>query len=160
MNNNFLKKIEKYIINIVIIILICIISTQIVMKDQTAYQKLKNIEMSVKNIFRDQAVVEVMNNSTYEKENIIVIDLLQDYSLPQVWLVKNGRKVDDFSEGIVQTEVKYGDLLIIDAKLCDKPLWFEITRLSPEISNLHEGQQFRLFSEEKRIGIVEYYDKL
>lgn len=158
--------------NLVIITLILLISIQIVIKNDAAYQRLKDIEYTIKNVFQggflqetqgptsDQEVLEVSRESGLQEEGFIIIDLIQDYSLPQVWLVKNGRKVANFSEGIVKIAVQEGDLLTLDCKFYQSPLWFEITDLSSDIRTWHNGQQFRVNSEEFKIGIVDFYDKL
>jgi len=167
---NFFKKLERLFINIVIITLIFVISLQLVMKNDVAYQRLKDIEYTVKSVFQRQdlievtkqrqEVIEVTNENQFTEEGYIVIDLLQDYSLPQVWLVKNGTKVANFSNGIVKIKIKDGDLLLLDCKFYNNPLWFEITGLSSDIRNWYVGQQFRISAEESRIGVVEFYDKL
>ncbi len=167
---NFFKKLERLFINIVIITLIFMICLQLVMKNDVAYQRLKDIEYTVKSVFQrqdlievtkqKQEVIEVTNENQFVEDGYIVIDLLQDYSLPQVWLVKNGKKVANFSNGIVEISVKEGDLLLLDCKFYKNPLWFEITALSSDVRNWHLGQQFRITAEERRIGVVAFYDKL
>ena len=157
--NSIFKKIERFLMNLIIITLIVLISLQIAMKNDTTYQRLKELEYTVKGIFQKQDVVEVIGeNETLE--GVIEIDLLQDYSLPQVWVVKNGNKMANFADGIVKIRVEQGDFLVLDCKFYNKPLWFEITNLSPNIRNWYLGQQFRITAEEKRIGVVEFYDKL
>lgn len=168
--NNFFKKIERFFMNLLLITLILLISLQLVMKNDLAYQKLKDLEYTVKSVFQRQnlievtkqrpKVIEVTNENQFIKKGFIVIDLLQDYSLPQVWLVKNGIKVANFSNGIVETSIKDGDLLLLDCKFYNNPLWFEITGLSSYVRNWYVGQQFRVTAEESRIGVVKFYDKL
>lgn len=157
---NFIRKLERLFLNLLIITLIVIISLQIIMKNEKAYQRLKEIEFSIKNVFQEQQVIKVANFNEIEAQGIIVIDLLQNYSLPQVWLVKNGQRVGNFTEGNVKTTVLEGDLLVLDCRFHNEPLWFEITKLSSDIRTWHTGQQFRIYAEEKRIGVVQFYDKL
>ncbi len=167
---NFFKKLERLFINIVIITLIFMICLQLVMKNDVAYQRLKDIEYTVKSVFQrqdlievtkqDQNVVEVTKKNQLTRKGYIVIDLLQDYSLSQVWLVKNGTKVANFANGVVKVSIKEGDLLLLDCKFYNKPLWFEITALSSDVRSWHLGQQFRITAEERRIGVAAFYDKL
>lgn len=157
---NFFRKMEHFFINLVIIILISLITIQLVMKNDAAYQRLKEMEFAIKNFFQEEPVVEVFRYNKIEEERIVVIDLLQNYALPQVWLVKNGQRVANFAEGYVETSVNAGDLLVIDCKFSNEPLWFEITKVSPDIRTWYIGQQFRIYGEEKKLGIVQYYDKL
>ncbi|MFW5991735.1 MAG: hypothetical protein ACOCQN_00915 [Halanaerobiaceae bacterium] len=161
--NGFFRKFECIFVNIVIIVLIVLIGVQVVMKNENAYQRIKEFEMTFKSLFQQGEVVEVAGNLDNHEEalqGVIVIDLLHDYSLPQVWLVKNGQRVENFAGGIVKVNVNKGDLLAIDARFCNQPLWFEITDISPEINTWQKDQQFRIYREEKRLGIVNFYEKL
>ncbi|MFP4015611.1 MAG: hypothetical protein ACLFUI_01145 [Halanaerobiales bacterium] len=169
---NFFRKMERLLMNLVIVTLILVISIQIVMRNDAAYQRLREIESTVRNVFqsgnlqqvldrdKEDRVVEVSGEDIMKQEGLVIIDLIHDYSLPQVWLVKNGKKVANFSEGIVRIPVQEGDLLTLDCKFYHSPLWFEITGLSADIRTWHVGQQFRISSEEVKLGVVDFYDKL
>lgn len=160
--NGFFRKLERFFVNLVIVVLIVLIGLQVVMRNESAYQRLKDLEFSFKNLFQQGEIIEVArhNDRVDVLQGIVVIDLLQDYSLPQVWLVKNGQRIKNFSNGIVKIRVKKGDFLSIDARFYNQPLWFEITDISPVINTWQKNQQFRIYSEEKKLGFVNFYDKL
>lgn len=130
------------------------------MKNDTAFQKLKDIESSIRTVFSENKLTEVINYIEEDEEGYIIIDLMQDYSLPQVWLVKNGERIANFSKGIVTLTVKSGDLLVLDCRFFEGPLWFEITDISSDIRTWQKGQQFRVCAEEIKLGVVQFYDKL
>lgn len=155
----FFRKLERFFVNLMVIILIVLISLQVLMKNDETYQKIKNIEFAIKNLFNLEQSVEV-TNQIEQYTGFVTIDLLQDLSLPQVWVIKNGQRVKNFQNGIVEIRVQEGDLILIDARNFPQALWFEITYLSPSIYNWQEGEQFRINQEIKRLGIVKTYDKL
>lgn len=162
MSRNFFDKVERFISNVVIITLILLISVQIVMKNEDAYNKFQIVENKVReflNLKEPEKVVEV-TNFIDEKRGYLTVDLLQDLNLPQVWLVKNGERVANFSKGIVRITVKEGDLITIDSRYYPEPLWFQITSLSSSIKTWQVGQQFRTSGQEKIIGVVQFYNKL
>jgi hypothetical protein len=158
--NNFFQKLERFFVNLIIIVLIILISFQILMKNETTYRNIKDWELALRNsLGLTQKTVQVTGLEE-ERSGIVTIDLLQDLSLPQVYLIINGQRVADFSGGVVKVRVEEGDLLKIDARFCDKSLWFEITSLSLNIRNWQIGQQFRIKGEEFRLGVVQFYDQL
>lgn len=156
----FFRKVERFFLNLIILLIIFLASFQVIMKNETAYQRLKNFESSIRTVFKENPLTEVINYIDEDEEAYIIIDLLQDYSLPQVWVVKNGERAANFSKGIVKITVKNGDLLLLDCRFCQEPLWFEITDLSSDIRTWPKGQQFRISSEEIKLGIVQFYKKL
>ncbi len=159
MSGNFFHKVERFITNLIIITLIILISVQIMMKNETAHQRIQYFESRIRGFFQPEEIVEVAGLDT-QNSGFITIDLLQDLSLPQVWLVKNGQRVTSFSRGIITIQVKEGDLLVLDTSNYPQPLWFEITSLSPSIKSWQIGQQFRTNGQEKNIGVVQFQDKL
>lgn len=158
--NRFFVKIERFLVNLLLIILILIISFQIIMRDESAYQQVKKLEYTVKGLLNTKDTVEVTSIKEMEKKAHLTIDLLHDYSLPQVYLIQNGSRVANFSNGVVRVEVSNGDFISIDATVFKKPLWFEITYLSPSISNFKPGQQFRVSGNIKNLGVIEFYNKI
>lgn len=156
----FLQKVEKFFINLTVIILILLLTVQILMRNETAYSKLKEMEFSIRNIIQEDAVMRVFGYRELAEEGYIVIELMQDYSLPQVWLVKNGQRVDNFADGSVRINVRDGDLLVLDCSFCNEVLWFEITDLSASIKTWYTGQIYRIHGEEEKLGVVQFYDKL
>lgn len=158
--NRFFRKLERFFVNLLLITLIVIISFQIIMRDESTYQHIKKLEYTVKGLLNTGNTVEVTSIKEMERKAYLTIDLLHDYSLPQVYLVQNGLRVADFSDGVVRIEVNSGDLISIDATLLKKTLWFEITSLSASISNLKPGQQFRVSGDIKSLGVIEFYNKI
>ncbi|MEJ6952169.1 hypothetical protein [Natronospora cellulosivora (SeqCode)] len=157
---NFLEMVEKFLVNFIVIGLILLISLQLIMRTDMGYQRIKNLEYSLRNVLHEDETVEVFARPQSFSEGKILISLEQDYSLPQVWLVKNGTRVANFSAGFVEIAISEGDFLLIDSKFYDQALTLEIKEISPNVRSWHVGQQFRVFSEEKRLGVVEFYDKL
>lgn len=157
--NKFFRKLERFFINVVVITLIILIGFQILMKDDVIYQRIKDFEMTFKQYFNSPETIQVTRIQD-ENKGYITVDLLNDLSLPQVWLIVNGERVSNFSSGIVTISVKEGDSISIDSSFYSQPLWFEITFLSSDISSWQVGQQFRLNNNQKRLGIVHFYEKL
>ena len=163
---DFLEKIEKFLVNFIILGLILLISLQLIMKNDSSYQRLKDFEYSFRSGFQDNQAIEVSTGvQNYEETRLfadskLLINVLEEDYLPQVWLVKNGERISDFSTGSVEIDINDGDFLLIDSRFYDGPLLFEIEELSPNIRTWHTGQEFRLFVEEKKLGLVEFYDKL
>ncbi|ACL69789.1 hypothetical protein [Halothermothrix orenii] len=162
----FLKKLERIFMTFLVITLILMVSVQILLKDDISRSKIKNIEMAIKNVIApDRNTVPVSSIDNYKKEitekkGYMVIDLLNNLKLPQVYLIKNGKRVANFKDGVVTVRVDNGDFLEIDARFYKSPLWFEITELSPSIKTWKPGQQFRVNGNEKKLGIVRFYEKL
>jgi hypothetical protein len=158
--NGFFQKLERFFVNVIIIGLVVLISFQILMKNDTTYRNIKDWEFALRNFLGFKQKTEQVTGLEEERSGMITIDLLQDLSLPQVYLIINGQRVADFSEGVVKLKVDEGDLLKIDARFYDRSLWFEITSLSLNIRNWQVGQQFRIKGEEFRLGVVQFYDQL
>jgi hypothetical protein len=164
---NFFEKIGKFVVNLMVILLILLISVQIVLRNDTTRTKIETMEKVIisvfnnieKNITPSQSIVQVFESKN-EYVGTITIDLLQNQSLPQVYLQKNGQNVANFSDGIVKVKVKEGDFLTINSKYYSKVLWFEITELTSIISSFEKGQQFRTSGSDLNLGIVRVNDKL
>ncbi|MFW5981709.1 MAG: hypothetical protein ACOCQO_00725 [Halanaerobiaceae bacterium] len=157
---NFLEMVEKFLVNFIVIGLILLISLQLIMRNDTGYQRIRNLENSIKSVFREEEAIEVTTQEEISQKGTMLISIVDEMSIPQVWMVKNGERISDFSRGFVEIELIEGDFLLIDAKFYDQPLWLEVKEISPNISSWHKGQQFRISTEEKRLGVVEFYEKL
>jgi hypothetical protein len=159
--NNFFLKFEKILINIIVIILILLISAQFIMKNEYTYERLHRLKLSIKNIFNDKnKTINVSKIDKLNSQGKIIINLLNNVSLPQVWVLINGEKIANFDNGIVQLFVRDGDLISIDSRAYNKTIWFEITYIQSFIKNLSIGEQFRLNSEKKVISLIKFNDKL
>jgi|SRR5690554_2206434 len=160
----FFKKLERIFINLMVITLIFLISFQLVMKNEEAYQKIKNYEMMVKGFFNNnQQAIEVINPIYDEVNNeagIVAIEILGGFKLPQVWVIINGEKISNFENSLIELSVNESDLIEIDSRNYPDVLWFEIKYLSPSIYSWNIGQQFRFYQEIRKIGVVETYRKL
>ena len=157
--NSFFRKVEGFLINLLVIILIILISTQFLMKNEVAYQRIKELELTARNWLNQERVVEVIQPLQAEAA-YLTVDLLQDLSLPQVWLLKNGEKVANFRQGVVRIKVKEGDLIALDTSYYSQALWFEITSLSSNINTWVPGKQFRSYREEIILGVVRFYGQV
>ena len=165
---NFFEKIGRFVVNLMIVGLILLVGIQIVMKNDTAQTTLNNLEMTIKSYFRNttqnlipaQKVVQVKRKQDHNYLGTITIDLLQDLSLSQVWVKKNGIKVANFARGYIKINVKKGDFITINSRHYSKTLWFEITNLSTNIGSFKKGQQFRTSGTIVNLGIVRSNNRL
>lgn len=157
--NSFFRKVEGFLINLLVIILIILISSQFLMKNEVAYQRIKELEVTARSWLNQERVVEVTQPLPTEAA-YLTVDLLQDLSLPQVWLLKNGERVANFRQGVVRIKVKEGDLISLDTSYYSQALWFEITALSANINTWAPGKQFRSYREEKVLGVVRFYGQV
>lgn len=158
---NFFEKFCKFVVNLIVIALILLVSVQIIMKDELASKHLEKIEMVVRNIFtQEEKLIKVSKTDIQETKGIIVIDLLQDLSLANVWLLRNGEKVANFKSGVARINIKPGDHISINSSFYSQPLWFEVTYLSPSVSTWQIGKQFRTTGDRLKLGIVEFENKL
>ena|SRR5690554_4462053 len=156
----FFKKLERILINIMVIALIFLISFQILMKNEETYYKIKNFEVMVKGFFNNnQQSIEVVNPLN-DEAGVIAIEILGGFKLPHVWVLVNGEKVANFENNTVELSVNESDLIEIDSRNYPHILWFEIKYLSPSIYSWNIGQQFRFNQEIRKIGVVQTYHEL
>jgi len=156
--NKFLRKIERFFLYLIMIALILVLSIQIIMQDNDSYLKLKKYEYTIRNFFNKRAeLVEVIDK---KKTGLIIIDLLQSKSLPQVYILKNNKRVSNFSKGYVILDVRDGDFIEIDASNYKNALWFEITEINKNISSLKKGKQFRIENNKIALGVIKFNNKI
>ena len=131
------------------------------MKNDTAWQRFQDLEVTFRNLISPQKE-EVVQVNTLEQiqEGVIVIHLIPEVSLPQVWVLKNGKKEVNFSSGYVVCHVNQGDLLTIDSRYYDDALWYKITSLSSTIKSLELGELYRTSGDTTSLGIIEFNNKL
>ncbi|MFW5998342.1 MAG: hypothetical protein ACOCP5_01145 [Halanaerobiaceae bacterium] len=151
------EKIGRFILKLAVLGLILVISVQFLMNNEESYNRVKEVETVVKNIFTTNSsneVMEVTQDEIQEEHGVITFKLLQNLSLPQVWVRCNGEKIENFSEGKATIKVKKGDFLTIDSTNYNDELWFEINDRSSNIQNFKNGQQYRTRGEMLNIGVV------
>ncbi len=160
--NNFFNRIGKFFINLMVICLILLVSFQIVLKNDSAYNELKGLERMITGVFSsdNNQAVQVTESRSIREHGTLVVDLMQDLSLPEVWLLRNGERVQSFADGIVRVEVYDGDLISIDASDYRGVLWFEVTSVSHNIKNWKQGDQFRITNNILGLGVAEINSKL
>lgn len=157
----FLRKLERFFVNLIVICLIFIISSQLIMKNDTAWQRFEDLRITFRELIspEKEEVVQV-NTLDQQQEGVIVIHLIPEVSLPQVWVLKNGKKDTNFSSGYAICRVNEGDLLTIDSSYYDDALWYKITSLSSTIESLEIGDLYRTSGDTTSIGIIEFNTKL
>ncbi|MFW6269604.1 MAG: hypothetical protein ACOC4G_05950 [Bacillota bacterium] len=151
------EKIGRFILKLAVLGLILVISVQFLMNNEESYNRVKEVETVVKNIFTTNSsneVMEVTQDEIQEEHGVITFKLLQNLSLSQVWVRCNGEKIENFSEGKATIKVKKGDFLTIDSTNYNDELWFEINDRSSNIQNFKNGQQYRTRGEMLNIGVV------
>lgn len=163
MMKDFFYKIERFLINLLVICLILLVVSQMIIKDDRAVQRIvdlrDNIYYTFENILHlEDHSIEVSNQNNI-KEGFIRIKLLQGISLPEVYILKNGKKVDNFKNNEAVIIVKNGDVLALDSRTFYDPLWFEIVYLSDNISFLTTGHQYRTEGNLVNIGVIKLFDE-
>ncbi len=158
--NSFFNKMGRFILNVMVICLVLLISYQIIIKTDTANPALRKMGNIVQNYLNRDEVEESVTVVEKKDYGVITIDLMQNYSLPEVWVLKNQNRAVNFAKGIVTINVQNGDYISIDARNYEGVLWFEITSLSEDIKNWSEGTQIRTAGSMIDMGIVEIIDKL
>ena len=156
---NFFNKVGKYFLNLLIICLVLLISFQIIAGDERTEITFGKIGDTIQKYinFRDTETIKVVEKTEYKT---ITIDLMQNYSLQEVWVLKNQQRIANFSEGIATIRVQEGDLISIDASAYQGVLWFEITSISREIRNWSKGEQIRTEGTLIELGIVKMYGEI
>ncbi|MFW6381498.1 MAG: hypothetical protein ACOCZ3_03035 [Bacillota bacterium] len=166
---NFYEQLGRFVVKLLIITLILLVSVQIISQDHQAGQTLRLVESKILDFFseenRDRPPAEVTVTRDTPEEGYITINLINNLSLPRVWVLCNGQRLASFSEGKVSISVKPGDNLALDARLYPEPLWFEITdldfsRASFSQTSLKIGQKFRTAGNIAHVGIVKVGGKL
>ena len=158
--NRFFNKIGRFILNAMVICLVLLISYQIIIRTDTANPALRKIDNIVRNYMNRDEIEESITVVEKKDNGIMTIDLMQNYSLPEVWVLKNQNRIANFEQGIVTINVQNGDFLSIDARNYDGVLWFEITSISEDIRVWSKGTQIRAAGNLVDMGIVEMIDKL
>jgi len=143
-----------------VICLVLLISYQIIIKTDTANPALRKIDNIVRNYMNRDEIEESITVVEKKDNGIMTIDLMQNYSLPEVWVLKNQNRIANFEQGIVTINVQNGDYLSIDARNYDGVLWFKITSVSEDIRVWSKGTQIRTAGNLVDMGIVEMIDKL
>ena len=156
----FLWKLERFFVNLIVICLILMITSQLIMKHDSAWKRFKNIRSTFKEIFIPEKEVIPVNSLNEKEDGVIVIHLIPEVSLPQVWILKNGKREANFSSGYVICSVNEGDLLTIDSRFYDDGLWYKITSISSSINTLEVGDLFRTSGDTTSLGIIEFNNKL
>lgn len=163
---NIFDEIGRFVLKLVIIFLVLLISFQIISvneKNSFAFEKISNTLGDYLNYNKSETVydksksIDVVERIRYRE---ITIDLMQNYSLPEVWVLKNQKRIANFSEGIITIRVQEDDFISIDATDYQEVLWFEVTSLSRDIKNWSPGKQFRTKGNLIDLGIVKIYGEI
>ncbi len=160
---NFFEKVGKFFVKLMIIGLILLISVQLIGQNEQYQERLQIAENFIKSYFNQpvQEVIKVTQQETPGNLEIVEISLISGASIPEVWLMNNGQRIDNFQGGKVRTEVSGGDLLTIDARDYNQILWLEISFISSDIVSFQTGKQFRISGGDlKNLGIIRIRDKL
>ncbi len=158
--HNFFNRVGRFFMKLLTICLVLLISYQVIVKTDPANPVFEKLNDSIQNFIGQEN--ELNNIAVFKDKSrgVITIDLMQDYSLPEVWVLKNGQRTVNFDRGIVVLEVENGDFISIDARDYEGVLWFKITSVSDNIRNLPEGILFRISWDLLDIGIIDISSKL
>jgi hypothetical protein len=130
------------------------------MKNDSTWQRFEELRLSFKEMFVPGEEVVKVGTSSQKEEGVVVIQLVSDLSLPQVWVLKNGKRETNFAQGNAICSVTEGDLLTIDSRYYNNTLWYKITSLSSTINNLENGDLFRTSGNTASLGIIKFNNKL
>ena len=157
------SKVEDILIKIVLICLILLISSQIILKNEVAKENFlflkNNLQYSFNNIVANREnALEVIKSSKVNEKGILKISSMQDLKLREVYILKNGKVVNTFEEGEILLEVADGDILSIDSRNYDSPLYFEISYISNNIQSLSAGLQIKTNGNLIRLNKIKIYN--
>ncbi len=146
---NFFKRLERIFSYLFILGLILLSTIQIILTNPVGYERINWLNQKFNNLFAEQKPKAVSTIGTYTEEmsGYFILDLMNNYPGNQIWILKNGMRINNFNKGLVRVYVKDGDFISLDAQSVNEPVWFKITEVSPTISGLEQGQLFRLENE-------------
>lgn len=153
--SNFYYRLEKIIINIIIIGIILSLTTQFVLQNDKTLHYLQNIQQAFKNIINDNDNAVSVSTRPEQEKGIIVFNTVNEETFPNIWILKNGQRVANFKKTPVIVEVNNGDLLTIDGRNYAKVIWYEVSIVSSNINFPQQGQQYRTNNNTVSVGIIE-----
>ena len=140
-------KIQNILVKFLIILLILIISTQIIIKNEYAKNNLlllkNNLEYKInKMLLNKDMAIEVISNKNIDEIGIMKIKTVRNLSLPKAYILRNNKRASNFSNGEAVIEIHNGDLISLDTRAYEQRILFEIEYLSNNISSLSAGYQY------------------
>ncbi len=140
----FLERMGRLFLNLVIILFILLISVQIILKNDDARERLTQVETAFQELTHStQQVFKVTDDI---KKGLLVLKVnneKEQFDLSEIWLLQNGTKVANFSEGYLSFQVNDGDLITITSSYPETiEIFFE--DVDDSISSIEKGQQFKI----------------
>ncbi|MFW6386725.1 MAG: hypothetical protein ACOCZM_02005 [Bacillota bacterium] len=156
----FLNDVSTAVVSVILTLLVIGVTIQFIKQDEVASRRLEELEQAFLGPAEDPGqVVEVADKDT-GRQGHLVIDIDQELSLTEVWLVRNGEKVSSFRGGRAVLNVAPGDRIHLDASAYKGRLKFEISDASLLPSGLEVGDVVRTEGNRIFLGAVEERQKL
>lgn len=140
-----LDEIERYVVRLAVFALISLVLVQSLMtSDSIRFYLSMGEHLEGRKV--DVPAVSVRDSSIYPEEaaapgvGSITVETIDYTSLEQAFLLINGRRAGDFSEGKLTVAVVSGDVLEIDAAQYLHPVQFRIEKVSSSIKYPLQGQ--------------------
>ncbi|MFW6237999.1 MAG: hypothetical protein ACOC5A_02065 [Halanaerobiales bacterium] len=155
------NRIVTVILKLIIVLLVIGISVQFVLQDEIAGRRLRQLE----SVFPGPGegygeAVEVTEEQVNQRPGYIIIDLQNDLSLTEVWLVRNGERISSFHEGRAVINVGPGDRIHLDASAYKDRLEFIISDASFLPAGLNVNDVIRTEGNRVFLGTIEENQKL
>ncbi|MGE5423059.1 MAG: hypothetical protein ACM3QW_07330 [Ignavibacteriales bacterium] len=137
-----LDEVEKYLIRLVVFGLIALVTVQGAMtSDSIKFYLSLGEHLEGKNVEAPAAAVDDLSAYTMLNSDVasITIDTVDYTSLNKAFLVVNGHRQGNFSEGRLTTDVSSGDVIEIDTSWYSHPVQFKVVRTSSNLRFPSEG---------------------
>lgn len=132
---------ERFMKGIITIGLVLLITIQLMMGFDQTRNMLRWVEGQIHEVV-DPEVQQV--STTMEYDQYVTLKLLNPGDYSKARILVNNEYAYNFDQRVVKVPVKNNDLLIFDTRSYLEAVWFEVLNFSQEITNLKEGQQFRV----------------
>lgn len=137
-----LDEVEKYLIRIAVFGLISLVTVQGLMtSDSIKFYLSLGEHLEGKKVEAPAAAVDGLSVDKMLNSDVasITIDTVDYTSLNKAFLVVNGHRQGDFSEGRLTADVTSGDVIEIDTSLYSHPVQFRVVRTSSNLRFPSEG---------------------
>ncbi|MEC9489242.1 MAG: hypothetical protein UMV23_07165 [Halanaerobium sp.] len=144
--SNFYARMERFLLKFLAVLLILLISTQILLKEEGARNLLEQVE----SFLHFQEARPVIQEGHY----CLVLLKLEEGGHPELKVLINNRVVDDFTSALVRVYVQEGDYLAVESREKINRLKLTIEGLSEPLLNIAEGDSFIIRERRLELGRI------
>lgn len=150
--SNFINKVEGIVVKMLAVLLILLVSTQIMFREEGGRNILKGVEGYLQQHLSQPVVLDGEYGYIQMK--------LESGGLPQIKVLINNRIVDDFQHYRVRVYVREGDYLAIDGGEIKGFVILTFEQVSRPIKNIEPGNIIVIDGGRKELGRIIFDSKI